>query len=125
MTNQTIAPALTPQEAKDERIIIPSPVAMPGHFMLFEIDSRGLAISVSGSRDVALTHADCVRLAAIANHALPDGHPLKITREDVNELASIARDHQYPYGPSGRIDEGDILAKLAAKLAALLPPEDA
>ena len=80
----------------------------------------------NGSIEYVGLHGDKIpAVIALANHALPDGHPLKITREDVNELASIARDHQYPYGPSGRIDEGDILAKLAAKLAALLPPEDA
>ena len=57
---------------------------------------------------------------AIANRLLPDIHPLKITRADVRLLRAIAEDYEF----RGTSDNED-LNRLAAKLAALLPPEDA
>lgn len=66
---------------------------------------------------------------AIANNRLPDGHPRKITRADVEALseviadASIYRDEMGQRGhPDPVVEQAE---RLYAKLAALLPPEDA
>lgn len=56
----------------------------------------------------------------LANHALPDGHPLKLGWSDVRLLEGIASD--YPHGSSVG-EYGDRLRATAAKLRALLPPE--
>lgn len=66
---------------------------------------------------------------ALSNHALPDGHPLKITREDVEFLCKIRTESleglaDQDYYCRGTIDcpDPEVLGRLADKLAALLPP---
>lgn len=70
-------------------------------------------------------------VAALANAALPDDDPRKITRADVENLKQIVwelkqgvRDEP-PNNPDrvGKYARGDAAFSLAAKLAALLPPE--
>jgi hypothetical protein len=71
-------------------------------------------------------------IMALANAALPDGHPNKITREDaalLDRFTSETSDGGEPerfyvctWVPA---EEMSRLARLAAKLSALLPPEDA
>jgi hypothetical protein len=71
--------------------------------------------------DTASAHA----LMALANAALPDGHPNKITRDDVQRVYVAQQDaaEKYPHAAeAGWLAPG--LLALAAKLAALLPPED-
>lgn len=56
-------------------------------------------------------------LIALANHALPEGHPGKLTWEDVEAVTDAARGQEHEFNQSdARLDA------LAAKLAALLPP---
>lgn len=64
-------------------------------------------------------HLSRPALAALANAALPDGDPRKITREDLAPIG-VARDW---FAMSGDTEARDVLARLYAKLAALLPPE--
>lgn len=69
-----------------------------------------------------------VRCVALANHALPDGHPNKLTRADVQALR---RSRVFEIDPSQVFDgavsvdrEGtERLRSLAARIEALLPPE--
>lgn len=62
--------------------------------------------------------ADLCQLIALCNAALPDGHPLKLTRDDVQLLR---------HASSGFIVHATAhemaLRALAAKIEALLPPE--
>ena len=112
MTNQTIPPALTAQEW--------------AHPPAFDDDS-GARVGVYDGQLVVTDNQtgyglviDPDKTMALANHALPDGHPLKITRADVVAARRISHDS------GGWTDENrDIVERLAAKLAALLPPEDA
>jgi len=67
------------------------------------------AIRESGGAAEAWPH----KTMALANASLPNDDPRKITREDVGYLRRSAD----PY------DKTDPLSVLAAKLAALLPPE--
>jgi len=59
---------------------------------------------------------------ALANHALPDGDPRKITREDVAWLYTLTTDVD---NGNYQIFASDVtcLRFIAAKLAALLPPK--
>lgn len=57
-------------------------------------------------------------IMAVANHALPDDHPLKMTLSDVNLIREVAEDYKYR-GTSTHVE----LQALSAKLTALLPPE--
>lgn len=71
-------------------------------------------------------------VAAAANHALPAGHPLKITRADLAAVREAEELYGDVWGATmnnpAEDDKasGDVyfaLQRLAAKLAALLPPE--
>lgn len=80
--------------------------------------------------EVSFGHDTAASLAtmALANHALPDGHPNKLTREDVKALR---RSRVFEIDPSQVFDgavsvdrEGtERLRSLAARIEALLPPE--
>jgi hypothetical protein len=61
---------------------------------------------------------DAGKVLALANHALPDGHPLKITRDDVLWLERVISLEMYE---NPRLAEH--INTLRIKLAALLPPE--
>jgi hypothetical protein len=81
---------------------------------------------------ISRSPTDPVARLRIANAALPDGHPNKITREDaalLDRFTSETSDGGEPerfyvctWVPA---EEMSRLARLAAKLSALLPPEDA
>lgn len=67
---------------------------------------------------------------ALANAALPDGDPRKITRDDIRLLWEVANSQEFcseDIDDRGRdhFDNGDKqrIAALSAKLAAFLPPE--
>ena len=98
MANETIAPALT---AKEWQSVSSEARGRPNWRRLQPLCSD---------------EDDLPAAMALVNHYLPDGHPLKITREDVEALHEAAGPD---FGP--RIDIG-VLRNLAAKLAALLPP---
>jgi hypothetical protein len=61
---------------------------------------------------------------AIANAALPDDDPRKITRADVETViaGAYAATDEFPLDPDAMALEAS-LHRVAAKLAALLPPE--
>ena len=118
----TIQPALTPGEWADADGI---QIARTADGVVSVMDWTryvgGVGLRITGGDDNGDIDIDPVQLPpvmALANHALPDGHPLKITRADVHALQYVAemremRDEQ----------EKSVIADLAAKLAALLPPE--
>jgi hypothetical protein len=62
---------------------------------------------------------DMPAIIAWANAALADGDPRKITRDDVKELIGAADGIDEEYGDG----TGSGIRAVAAKLAALLPPE--
>ena len=66
--------------------------------------------------------------AALMRHAnalLPDGHPLKITRDDVTNVLAFANYlREYSSFGIAEMFQQDDYRTLAAKLAALLPPKD-
>lgn len=69
-------------------------------------------------------------LIALANHALPDSHPNKFTREDVrvlreegDDLVGYASDAETPEEWERQKHNGSVLLRLAARIEALLPPE--
>jgi hypothetical protein len=71
-------------------------------------------------------------LMALANHGLPDDHPNKITREDVALARLPIAPHMAHAAEPARTDASWAYwntqrrwRELAAKLSALLPPEDA
>lgn len=103
-----IEPALTAEEWRD---------VTPGMYRYY-LSNLGDGIDVV--RDARADGAEVLPLlVAIANHALPYGHRLKITREDV---AMLRHTHVVDeYGDAAGTDPG--LHRLAAKLAALLAPE--
>lgn len=102
MANETeIRPALTPEEWADIR-------------------AHGLPNCC-----VANDFYSEVAQLAMANYALPDADPRKITRTDVEWLRKLLYDRGWEDGKPGE-DEPEWDQQrdaLAAKLAALLPPE--
>lgn len=73
-------------------------------------------------RSIAVRGDLLAPIMTFANAALPDGHPLKITREDVAALHVVLSGYGSEFVEDGK---GDVARceRLAAKLAALLPPE--
>lgn len=69
--------------------------------------SDGDCVDLLGAEALTATIAACI-------HALPDGHPLKFTREDVRML----HDHEVEWR------DYQAFQSLAAKLAAYLPPPE-
>ena len=123
MTNQTIPPALTADQWMTRKVMyhetdgpdytedIDIAIGPSGQSVYVRRNTNGMVEYVG-------LHGDKIPATiALANHALPDGHPLKITRDDIKALTDAAGPD---FGP--RIDIGAFQA-LAAKLAALLPPE--
>jgi hypothetical protein len=120
--NDTIAPALSAEEWRGEETwdTLVALYRFNGGVFFHCGDGSGSAI---GGDHLAAA-------VALANHALPDDDPRKITRADVARLnIEVARaDAEYdaalrsdPQDLSG-FDRFNELRTLAAKLAALLPP---
>lgn len=64
---------------------------------------------------------------ALANHALPDGHPLKITHEDLywlGQACDYAERFGYNNPYSGAYEAVDKARALRDRLLALLPPKE-
>ncbi len=66
---------------------------------------------------------DLCALIALANAALPDDDPRKITRADVTALRHIDHSSFCPEDPCTHGCDHAKALRVAAKLAALLPPE--
>lgn len=119
-----IRPALTPEEWESVRF----------DSIFHKGDGPLTGVGISYTNGTLRTGRLCnafapVALVALLNHALPDGHPLKITREDVVQLQAEAVRARFAESTGdnagmSRIDCGD-MERLADKLAALLPPEEA
>ncbi len=128
--SEEIRPALTPEEWEE-----PSVYSIGREEVDGDVDAMRVGIRVEQNREAGTRYLvgwnensdypyesviqgeKIAKLVAIANHALPDGHPLKITREDVKEMEIAS----YLLDGEGR--DGAAIAAIAAKLAALLPPE--
>lgn len=110
-----ITPALTPEEwqALDEDGTI-----VRGSFEISALGALRLVSYGRADECTALDFAAAPALIAILNDDLEAGHPLKITRQDAQLIRDIAEDYEH----RGITAHEELLA-LAAKLAALLPPE--
>lgn len=107
-----IAPALEPEEWKHRRSGAVSIDYVDGETHIVVTDPDGEIVSVSGPAEV-------FALTALANDALPEGDPPKITRETVQLLEALTADTWVGH----RAAEGrNALAQLARSLTALLPP---
>lgn len=106
-----IAPALEPEEWKHRRCGAVSLDHVDGETHVVVTDPDGELVSVSGPNEV-------FALMALANDALPDGDPRKITRETVRLLESLTAD-TWPGHRAAQ--ERDALTQLARALSALLP----
>lgn len=108
-----ITPALSAEEwAQREAVRASTEIsALDGSVMLVDPDAPSTVVLAEG----------VPALMALANAALPDGDPRKLTREDV----ALIRGERF----GGFKDDAPALWRavdaLAAKLAALLPPEPA
>lgn len=78
--------------------------------------ARSSRLARKGMLGAVLGSGQLPKVLAMANAALPDGDPRKITRDDVLILRQVVG----AWFPDWRMEA---LAELAAKLAALLPPK--
>ena len=106
-----IAPALEPEEWKHRRCGPVSLDRVDDETHIVVTDPDGEIVSVSGPAEV-------FALMALANDALPEGDPRKITREKVQLLEALTAD---TWAGHRAADQRDALAQLARSLAALLP----
>ena len=112
-----LKPALSAEEWA--RIAIPTPITAPGRSVRVEVVDAGLLI---GPREF-IGRDDVPALIALANAALPDDSPYKITRDDVTILDQLVC--VIPNGVGLGDDPNGArrwLRGFVTKLAALLPP---
>jgi hypothetical protein len=116
VTDETIPPALTAEEWAKTDIRRGDFTAHIGHWG----DDELVVDDVTGENSVPVPADALPAVIALANAALPDGDPRKITRDD---LLNLSADLDTAAGERGSACE---MASwpLYAKLAALLPPED-
>lgn len=107
-----IAPALEPEEWAERRSGVVSLDAVFNSEYVVIQDADGDRVTVSGPNEI-------FALIALANDALPDGDPRKITHADVAELEKASG--QIEYDPL-HFDTVRI-GRLAQALAAMLPPQ--
>jgi hypothetical protein len=107
-----IAPALKPDEwkARDCGYAKIDCVWEETHVVVRDPD--GEVVSVSGPDEI-------FALIALANDALPDDDPRKITREKVRLLIAMT---DKPWDASGTLEQHTAVRKLVRALEALLPP---
>lgn len=121
-----IAPALTAEEwaavnGGEALTFVSAPeltVHDAGDGIKFVVEGRPIEESLVGEID-SWDATGLSQLIAVLLNALPAGHPLKITREDVAILQGEAEWIALHYPPNTPM----ALDRIAAKLAALLPPE--
>lgn len=106
-----IAPALEPEEWKQRRCGAVSINHDAGDTYVVVCDPDGAVVTVSGSAEV-------FALMALANDALPDGDPRKLTRRDVDWLRTLASETEM----FEAIPMREWAARMARVLNALLPP---
>ena len=112
MCPDEIAPALEPKEWAQRKcgLLSMNSVADEVHVIVRDPDDQ--VVSVSGPEEL-------FALMALANNALPDGDPRKITAMKVRLLRDITSDMWFGHR-SG--EHREALATLARTLEALLPP---
>src|SRR5689334_156495 len=125
MTNDAdaaIPPALTPEQWRDAFREVPGTLG-PGYavtdggtwqYTMRGFDTGEVSIEAPDGRDADIGSRHLPALIALANAALPENDPHKLTRDDVSLLESARQDL------AGKV--ADDVRALAAKLAALLPP---
>jgi hypothetical protein len=116
MSDQAITPALTPEEWAEalER----GGLSKDGTYYLPERAPNGLTVGITSEIGTFFHQQEIPTLIALANHALPDTDPRKLTREDLHAVMDASN------GQESEFNEGDDrLYRLEAKLAALLPPD--
>ena len=122
MDTHTVGPALTPEIREGGWAIYVEPDAEDGR--------GGLTISVDHGRTprngagLGLTDDQTAALARLCNTALPDGDGRKITRADVARLEHAADEFDNEWSDGEPTEGATSLRRIAAKLAALLPPEE-
>lgn len=105
----TIAPALTPEEWNRR-------AALRDGTEIEAVEGGNLGLNAFDEA-ILIGAEEFPAVLALANASLPDDSPYKITREDVE----LVRDSVNELFVQDRVGPG--LRALAAKLAALLPPE--
>lgn len=106
MDDTDITPALSAEEWAA------TPAFADDSGVTVEVTRDGLVVIGDDGNGVIL---DAAKTLALANHALPVGHPLKITRAKLDALeAAIGRGDYEDYGAAQAVMD---------HLAALLPPE--
>lgn len=117
-----VRPALTAAEWRGNTLVR-ADARRPGWAVAVERDAGGRELFVRYAADrhgtdaIPLPPDALPAVIALANAALPDGDPRKITRADVDVLRTAYLD------TLGVSDDEPSLKPLIAKLAALLPPE--
>jgi hypothetical protein len=112
MTPIEIAPALEPEEWQHRRCGQLAVTHVGDEVHVVVRDPDGEIVSVSGPEAL-------FALMALANDALPDGDPRKITVSTVELLGALTRDMWYGHRA---VEQQRALTLLAQSLAALLPP---
>ena len=112
MSPQKIVPALEPHEWRQRRCgaVSLSRVENEVHVVVRDPDEQLVSVS---------TPQELFALMALANHALPDDDPRKITEEKVRTLEAISTDMWHGHRAA---EHREALAMLARTLTALLPP---
>lgn len=120
-----IAPALTAEEWERRLVLVPFD-GKHGPVDDATVTCRHGLLFAASPGDTLHPRIAAAALA-LANDALPDGHPLKITRADVEALSeSIGTNWDALSSTAPLVYEESVarLRRLAAKLDALLAPED-
>ena len=127
---QDIEPALSASEWKDQRALRPEGTAVWP--ISYNREHPGLHVPVTAAVSFHVSKPPAlVAVIAIANAALPDSDPRKITRDMVTLLRRIAytevaeEDGEGSYDSANLFEgkEMDALMELADALASYLPPE--
>lgn len=113
-----VPPALTPEEWAHRSGDI-GPRVTRGHAEVYVVRADGVVnqsdlVSIAHRGVCAVGTSEVAALMALANAALPDGDPRKLTRADVRLVEDV-------FGEAW--DDIPAYRALAAKLASLLPPE--
>ena len=118
--SEELKPALSAEEWAGEPPYLVAKVesTSPGIWLL-DWGKSGRVLRVRNDDETEFDCTDGAALMAIANHALPDSDPRKITRADIEPLIRAAGDIR----PLGFADDAQALCELYAKLESLLPPE--
>lgn len=122
-----ITPALTPAEwaARCVRYAAGEAEVRVQGDALAVANGRGLTVDGGPVAAAAVFRDGLAAAMALANAALLDGDPHKLTRDMRDACVGATLVGDFPKGPDVIAWEREHLTKLAAALSALLPPEPA